>query len=92
MRKIFVAMYDDSTKEVPFFCFHSHFATVYRTANMGFIEELSSCGAEPTAILLEEDVADLLQDSFVNDDMAEEDLDFLKEHYHKWSLSMSSAL
>lgn len=87
MNKIFVAIYDNASKVVPFCCYHSHSTTVYRTANMGFVESLSKQGLEPTAIFLEEDIEDLMQDRFSHEDVTEQDVTFLKNHLKKWSLA-----
>lgn len=85
MSKIFFAIYDDAAKSVPFRIFHKTPNTIYRTADMGFIETLGAEGFEPTAVLLEEDIADIKSGGY-DGDLAPEDLEFLATNFEDWAL------
>lgn len=85
MSKIFFAIYDDAAKSVPFRIFHKTPNTIYRTADMGFIETLGAEGFEPSAVLLEEDIADLKSGSF-SGDLTPEDVEFLTTNLEEWAL------
>ncbi len=87
MWKIFFAIYDDSTKEVPYRSFHRTPISIYRTANMGFVEELSGLGFEPTAVFLEEDIEEIKNGNFSSDAVEAEDLQFLRDFIGKWELA-----
>lgn len=87
MTKIFVAIYDDASKEVSFKCYQKEQIILYRTANMGFIEEISQIGYEPTAILLEEDMTALQAGKYENSDITQDDLDFLHKSYQHWAIA-----
>lgn len=84
MAKIFFAIYDDSTRKVPHRTFQKIPYVIYRTTNMGFVEELSGLGFEPTAVLLEEDIAALKDGQHSDDSMTEEDIKFLNDHLEHW--------
>lgn len=83
---LYMAIYDDSSKEVPFRCFHSGTNTIYRTANMGFVEELTGQGFEPTVILLEEDIDEIKGGTYTNADIGQSGLDFLRDNWGRWAL------
>lgn len=86
MSTVFFGIYDDTTRSIPFKIYHLNPITIYRTANMGFVEELSGLGFEPTAILLEEDIAELKSGSYANESISEKELKFLQETVHRWAL------
>lgn len=86
MPKVFIAMYDDSARKVPCRMFHKTPNTIYRTANMGFVEELSAAGFEPTAVLLEEDIETIKDGTYSDDALSAEDVTFLKDHLSHWVL------
>lgn len=52
---------------------------------MGFIETLGAEGFEPSAVLLEEDIADLKSGSF-SGDLTPEDVEFLTTNLEEWAL------
>lgn len=84
MRKVFFAIYDDANRKIPYFSYFQAPFVIYRTPNVGFIEELSALGFEPTAVLLEEDIAHLLEESYNNEALSDEDLQWLLKHKSKW--------
>lgn len=84
MPSIFYAIYDDSAITIPFKMVHKSPITVYRTSNMGLMEEISAMGFEPTAVLLEEDVESLKSQSYSNDDVTPEELEFLSATVTQW--------
>lgn len=84
--KTFFAIYDDTAREIPMRIFQRRPYTIYRTANMGLVEELSGLGFEPDAMLLEEDIAELKAGNYTNDSLDEEDLKFLIEDIDHWIL------
>lgn len=86
MSTVFFGIYDDTSRPVPFKIHHLNPITIYRTANMGFVEELSGLGFEPTAILLEEDIAELKNGTYANESISEKELKFLQDTVHSWSL------
>lgn len=85
MAKVFVAIYDDSATKIPHRFYHEGQNTVYRTTNVGFVEELSAIGHEPLAVLLEEDIQELEKGTYTGDNMTQEDLDFLKDSLIRWA-------
>lgn len=87
MSKLFFAIYDDAARTIPFRCYHAHQNTIYRTANMGFIEELSGKGFDPTAMLLEEDITDLKAGNYSNEALSPEDITFLKDCISNWAMA-----
>lgn len=88
--RIFFAIYDDSSKSVPFRLYGNSKFIVYRTANMGLVEELSNLGFEPTAMLLEEDIEAVQNGSYTNSDLTQEDLDSLIGTVDHWKLGLMS--
>lgn len=85
MAKVFVAIYDDSATKIPHRFYHEGQNTIYRTTNVGFVEQLSALGHEPDAVLLEEDIEDLQNDTFTGDNMDPADIHFLKTSFIKWA-------
>lgn len=92
MYKVFIAMYDDTTKAVPYKSYTVRPITVYRTANMEFIEELSGLGFEPLAVLLEEDIEEIRNGSYTNDAVEAKDLTLLTEAISHWELKENSSV
>lgn len=84
MASIFYAIYDDKAAPIPFKLIHRSPFTVYRTSNMGLIEEFSGMGLDPTAVLLEEDIESIRNGSFANDEVSSEDLEFLVSTIVDW--------
>lgn len=86
MASIFYAVYDDSSKSVPFLVMHRNPITIYRTANMELIEQISAMGFDPKAVLLEEDIESLKTGAYENDEIPPDELEYLVNTVAKWSL------
>ncbi|MFI3253167.1 MAG: hypothetical protein R3Y63_02335 [Eubacteriales bacterium] len=86
MASIFYAVYDDSTKAVPFMIVHRNPITIYRTANMELIENISAMGFDPKAVLLEEDIESLVNGDYQNDEIPADELEFLVNTSKQWAL------
>lgn len=80
------AIYDDTSRPVPFKIYQTNPITVYRTANMAFVEELTQLGYEPSAILLEEDIGELKNSNYQNEGLTPHDLEVLVKTVNSWSL------
>lgn len=90
MYKVFFAIYDDAARHVPHkFVFKNPYA-MYRSTSMSFVEELSEQGYEPLAVLLEDDIQHLKEDSYTNDGVDAQDIAFLKENLKRWEWSEES--
>lgn len=85
MASVFFAIYDDSAAPVPFKMMHKNPVTIYRTANMSLMEEISGMGFEPKAVLLEEDIESLMNGGYTNDDITTDEMKFLTETSSQWS-------
>lgn len=90
MSKVFVAIYDDSAVRILHKFYHETPITVYRTTNVGFVEELSAIGHEPLAVLLEEDIEDLRKGNYKDNSLDPDDILFLQKSLPKWEWTQPS--
>lgn len=86
MSALFYAIYDDTARPIPLKIYHFNPITIYRTANMALVEELSGKGFEPTAMLLEEDIAELRAGNYANEEISDSEMEFLKNTVNSWAM------
>lgn len=84
MGRIFFAVYEENLVGFHHKILYKSNITVYRTTRKGLMDELKAQGFNITAILFENDIETLKNDTFSSDTVTESDVKFLKENMIRW--------